>query len=186
MKIDTIIRNTIDVGIIIVLICFVINHYYPEIETWKAFQVVETILGYIANLAIVAAVFKYATSETINIKGIAKVRLNRNYNNIQDLTNLISRRFFNGRNFDRAPVLDAFYKESQIQVIEEDPEYKKYSEDASNMLKINIHGEDFFVKRSSVRSLDALIDAVRWIHFNGEVIDNETRSAIYTEWYKIN
>lgn len=186
MKVDKIIWWTIFSGIVGVLICVYIHYRCPQIETWKAFDVLETVLGYVANLAIVAAALRFILKKNLNIKGIGKIRISQTYDNIQDLTNLISRYFYEGKNFHRTPVLDAFYGENPMRVLEEDPEYKKFSEDASNLIKLNIKGEEFVVKRSAVRSLEALLDAVRWMHFKGEDIDKETRSAIYTEWYKIN
>ncbi len=186
MRINNILGWTVLFGMAGVLVCFFINYLFPDVATWEAFLALEAGLGYIANLAIVAAAFRFFSHQVLDIKGIGKIRISQTHNNIQDLTNLVSRHFYEGKNFHRTPVLEAFYGEDPMEVLLEDPEYKKYSEDASNLIKLNIRGEDFVVKRSSVRSLEALIDAVRWIHFKGEDIDTDTRSAIYTEWYKIN
>ncbi len=185
MRINNILGWTALFGIAGVLACFAINYFFPNVAAWEAFLALEAGLGYIANLAIVAAAFRFFSYQVLDIKGIGKIKISQTHNNIQDLTNLVSRHFYEGKNFHRTPVLDAFYGEEPMEVLAEDPEYKNYSENASNVIKLNIKGEDFVVKRSSVRSLDALIDAVRWIHFKGDDIDKDTRSAIYAEWYKI-
>lgn len=185
MKVDKIIKWTIWIGISVILICLLISEFAENESWWSIFTYVETGLGYVANLAIVAAVIRFITSETLNIKGIGKIKIRRVHSNIQDLTNLVSREFFQGKNFHRTPVLDAFYDESSMQVLSKDPDLEKYKEDSESMLRLNVKNEIFAVKRGDIKTLDALINAVKYIYFEGEAIDSKTLKEIYKKWYKI-
>lgn len=185
MKIDTIIIVTASLGIVGVLICVIIHIFNPQVDIWKAFQTLETGLGYLANLAIVAAVLRFTTSETINIEGIGKIKLKRTYNNIQDLTNLISRKFFEGKNFHRTPVLDAFYGNDTMTILEKDPEYEKFSDESESRVNIDVNGEVFSVRRAEIKTLDNLVNAVKYIYFGGANPDNATLKEIYRKWYRV-
>lgn len=93
---------------------------------WQVFEGGCTVLGYLADLAIVGVIIKYLTSETLTIKGIGKFKIRRMQNNIQDLTNLISWKIFDGDNFKRNTLLEAFYKDTSMEEIERDPNAAKY------------------------------------------------------------
>lgn len=100
-------------------------------DWWEVFGWGISFLGYVADLAIVGVFIKYITSETLTIRGIGKFKIRRMQNNIQDLTNLISWKLYDGDNFKRNTLLEAFYKDTSMEIIERDPEYTKYKDSRS-------------------------------------------------------
>ena len=130
MKTNKIIFWTICIGLVIIILCIVSPFFGIGESWWDNFCYIGDVLGYIANLTIVAAVFKFLTKETLDIKGIGKIKVSRMQNNIQDLTNIINMKLYHGHNFKRGPLLDAFYQNSNFRFISIDPDHIKLSEAA--------------------------------------------------------
>lgn len=185
MKLDKILWWTIGIGVTLFLSSFVISACMKDQSWWDIFSNFETALGFVANLAIVAAVIRFITSETLDIKGIGKIKIRRVHSNIQDLTNLVSREFFQGKSFLRTPVLDAFYDGNSMEIISKDPDFKKFQEDSESIIRLNVKEETFEVKRGEIKTVDALINAVKYIYFDGQPLDSQTLKEIYRKWYKI-
>lgn len=122
MKISRIVWVTSVIGIGIIICCWLLSIILPlygkDITFSQLFNWVCTLLGYAANLTIVAAAVKFLTKETLDIEGYGKIRISRMQNNIQDLTNLISRDFHEGGQFSRDSLLKAFYKDVELDYIE--------------------------------------------------------------------
>lgn len=132
MKTNKIVWVTSAIGIGIILCCWLLSLILPLYVTFgELFNWVCTFLGFAANLTIVAAAVKFLTKETLDIEGYGKIRISRMQNNIQDLTNLISRDFHEGGQFSRDSLLKAFYTDVELDYIE------KYDSDLLRILKEN-------------------------------------------------
>ena len=135
MKTNKIVWVTGAIGIGIILCCWLLSLILPlygkDVAFEQLFSWVCTLLGFAANLTIVAAAVKFLTKETLDIEGYGKIRISRMQNNIQDLTNLISRDFHGGEQFSRDSLLKAFYKDIELDYIE------KYESDSRQNPKGN-------------------------------------------------
>ena len=120
-----------------------------------------------ANFAIVAAIYKFFTKETLDIKAYGKIRINRMRNNIQDLTNLISRDFHDGKTFSRDSLLKAFYKDVQLDYIERYP-----TPPQEKRIKLSANGKSLSVKRDSVRDVSQLMSMTKCLLNDGWELDN--------------
>ncbi|MDE5877540.1 MAG: hypothetical protein K2H47_08635 [Muribaculaceae bacterium] len=192
MKIKKILWITGIVGCFFIGLCILIGWWVFPTEVWwesgwRVFCWLCNILGYIANLAIVAAAVKYIFKETLDIKGIGKFRLRRMQNNIQDITNYISWRLYNGKNFHRNSVLEAFYKDSSIECVDEPyPEYTKLSLDnkkPETEEKIVVDGKEFIFVGSQIHGIDDLTEALKWVLNEGKDLDNRQLTEVYRQWY---
>lgn len=188
MKVDRILWVSGGVGCFIILMCVVLSQFWlTEYSWWDIFCCVCNVLGYIANLAIVAAAIKYVSKKTLDINGIGKLRVRLMQNNIQDITNYISWRLYNGKNFHRGPVLEAFYKESSMECIGEPyPNYVDLSyDDQKTKLKetIIIDGKEFTFNVSQIRNIEELTEAFKWVLNEGREPDKEQLTEFYRQWY---
>ena len=174
MKISSSIWVVVFFGLLGVVLCFTLSD-----EGWNTFSKLENCVGYIADMAIAVAILNFFAPETIDIKGIGKVRIKRRQNNIQDLTNIISWKKFGGDQFQRNKLLSAFYKDSPV-TIEDDT--KEIISLTSSFPDANSPS----LLRTNVNSIKSLMDAVKWIWNDGKELSNEIKSDIYTQWYKIN
>lgn len=174
MKIDKAIIVIGVFGGVIAGLCFLLGN-----DGWTTFNKLENLVGYIADLAIVVAIYNFFASETIDVKGIGKVTIKRRHNNIQDLTNIISLKKFGGDQFQRNKLLSAFYKHSPIEV-EDD------KEEVISLVSSFPNAPSPSLLRTNVNSIKSLLDAVKWIWNDGKELSNEIKSDIYTQWYKIN
>ena len=133
MKTNKIVWVTSVIGIGIILCCWLLSLILPlygkDVAFGQLFNWVCTLLGFAANLTIVAAAVKFLTKETLDIEGYGKIRISRMQNNIQDLTNLISRDFHGGEQFSRDSLLKAFYKNIELDYIEK---YRSESQPEEN------------------------------------------------------
>ncbi len=76
---------------------------------WQFLFMGGTILGIVTDFAILIYIYNYFSRITIRIKGLGEIRVRRTEYNIQSLTNIISKEFYNGGNFNRDLLLNAFY-----------------------------------------------------------------------------
>ncbi len=192
MKTNKILWITGGVGCVLIGLCIWVGcSVYPDERWWEAgwkvFCWVCNVLGYIANLAIVAAAVKYVFKETLDIKGIGKFRLRRMQNNIQDITNYISWRLYNGKNFHRSSVLEAFYKDSSMECVGEPYQgYKELSNDhqqPESEEEIVVDGKKFTFVGSQIRSIDDLVEAFKWVLNEGREPDKRQITELYSQWY---
>lgn len=169
------------VGVCIMGVCGIVSYFARGLDWWDVFSMVETSLGYVANLAVVAAVIKFVTFETLDVKGIGKIKIDRRLNNISDLTNLISREFFDGNQFQRKPLLDAYYNEESLEIISREKLIDDY-------IAIKDTGSDstFRISRNSVGRIDNLINALKCMLNEGNPLSNEMLAEVYGKWYRIN
>ncbi|MDE5996908.1 MAG: hypothetical protein K2G77_01720 [Muribaculaceae bacterium] len=174
MKISSSIWVVGFLGLLGVVLCFACSN-----DGWTTFNKVENCVGYVADMAIAVAILNFFAPETIDIKGIGKVRIKRRQNNIQDLTNIISWKKFGGDQFQRNKLLSAFYKDSPVS-IEDD------TEEIISLVSSFPDASPSFLLRTNVNSIKSLMDAVKWIWNDGKELSNDIKSDIYTQWYKIN
>lgn len=174
MKIDKAIIVIGVFGGVIAGLCFLLGN-----DGWTTFNKLENLVGYIADLAIVVAIYNFFASETIDVKGIGKVTIKRRHNNIQDLTNIISLKKFGGDQFQRNKLLSAFYKHSPIEV-EDD------KEEVISLVSSFPKSPAPILLRTNVNSIKSLMEAVKWIWNDGQELNNEIKADIYIQWYKIN
>lgn len=192
MKIKKILWITGGVGCFFIGVCVLIGCLvFPDVvwweSSWRVFCWLCNVLGYIANLAIVAAAVKYVFKETLDIKGIGKFRIRRMQNNIQDITNYISWRLYNGKNFHRNSVLEAFYKDSSMECVGEPyPDYIKLSSDSQKpepKEKIVVDGKEFTFVSSQISGIEDLTEAFKWVLNEGSDPDTKQLTQLYRQWY---
>ncbi|MBD5357744.1 MAG: hypothetical protein HDR88_12185 [Bacteroides sp.] len=164
------------IGLLIIVGSILLPFIVKEWDGWTIFCNCSEVLGFTANLAIVAAAIKFLTKETLEIKGVGKVKIRRTQNNIQDLTNLISLRLFEGKNFLRTTLLEAFYKNTDIKIEKNEGDY----------IRINNSSSPFSISRTEIKRIENLLNAVKWILNEGKDLDNDTLADIYMQWYRIN
>lgn len=189
---DKVLWTAIGIGIAIIAICIILPFCGIPYNNWEIFIAIEAILGFVANLAIFTAAYKYLTKETLYIKGIGKVRISKLQNNIQDLTNLISWKFYDGNNFQRTPVLSAFYKDTSMEIVTHECDYVYVNDlDSSCSFKNKKGVEDsdtsstLKICRTDVKNIQNLINIVKWVWNDGQDPDNKTLAKIYKGWYNI-
>lgn len=90
----------------------------PDVSWWDVFCGAGTVLGFCADITIIVAIYTFLKRDELDIKGIGKIRVSRKRNNIQDVTNLISCKLYDGGNFERKSVLEAMYEDSDITILE--------------------------------------------------------------------
>ena len=169
-------------GIVVAVACFVFGH-----DGWATFNKAENVIGYIADLAIAVAIYNFFASETIDVKGIGKIRIRRRHNNIQDLTNIISWKKFGGDMFQRNKLLSAFYKDSPVGI--EDDTEEKIAIDGrflKNSREPEEKRRDHVLLRTNFSNIKSLMEAVKWIWNDGEPLPNDLKAELYTQWYKVN
>lgn len=182
MKIDRSIWVIGICGIIAVLLCFIYGH-----DGWANFNKLETCVGYVADLAIGVAIFNFIARETIDVKGIGKIRIRRRLNNIQDLTNIISWKKFGGDMFQRNKLLNAFYQDSPV-TIEDDTDERIVIDSRyfNDMQESNDNGSCLELLRTNFSNIKSLMEAVKWIWNDGQPLSNALKAELYTQWYKVN
>lgn len=182
MRTNRIVWVTAIIGLGIVFVCYLLSQllsfYWEEATFTQVFNWGCVILGFIANLAIVAAAVKFFTKETLDIEGYGKIRISRMQNNIQDLTNLLSRDFHEGRQFSRDPLLKAFYKDVKLDYIER---YTTKPEEKSIM--VSIGGKSLSIKQNEVRDVQQVIQITKYLLNDCKDLDNATLESIYKQWY---
>lgn len=100
------------------LVVFVLYCFLPGVSWWDVFCGAGTVLGFCADITIIVAIITFLKRDELDIKGIGKIRVSRKRNNIQDVTNLISCKLYDGGNFERKSVLEAMYEDSDITILE--------------------------------------------------------------------
>ncbi len=173
-KIDKAILVIVILGFVAAALCVFCGN-----DRWGNFNKLELVVGYIADLAIGVAIYNFIVSETIDVKGIGKVKIKRRLNNIQDLTNIISLKKFGGDQFQRNKLLSAFYKDSPVK-IEDD------KEEVISLVSSFPKSPSPVLLRTNVNSIKSLMEAVKWIWNDGQELSNDIKADIYTQWYKIN
>lgn len=161
-------------GVLGIVACFVLGS-----DVWSNFNKLELCVGYVADLAIGVAIVNFFAWETIDVKGIGKVKIKRRHNNIQDLTNIISLKKFGGDQFQRNKLLSAFYKDSPVNIVDD-------KEEVISLVSSFPEAPSPVLLRTNVNSIKSLMEAVKWIWNDGQELSNVIKADIYTQWYKIN
>lgn len=100
------------------LVVTIFSMLMPEVSWWDAFCGAGAVLGFCADITIIVAIITFLKRDVLDIKGIGRIRVSRKRNNIQDVTNLLSNKLYEGGNFDRKTVLEAMYEDSDITILE--------------------------------------------------------------------
>lgn len=125
-KTALLISGLVALGLLVVTI---ISMLMPEVSWWDAFCGVGAVFGFCADITIIVAIITFLSRDELDIKGIGRIRVTRKRNNIQDVTNLLSSKLYEGGNFDRKSVLEAMYEDSDITIMKTYEGYESLKRD---------------------------------------------------------
>ena len=156
----------------------------PAIEgcAWyQSFAIVGNVLSFMANIAIGVVLYNYLTTVRIDIEGVGKVKVRRSEYDIQGLTNFISARLHGGKQFDRLPVLKAFYGGSSYTLVEE----AKVPVIPEKVITVGYGGRQFSIRKQSLAGKDVehLVTVAKTVLNDGKDLDPKTVADIYMQWY---
>ena len=174
---------SVSIGLLLI-VSFCISPWADQImsnQWYRGFEIVGVVLSFAANIAIGIVIYNYLTKVKLDIEGIGKVTVRRSEFDIQGLTNYLSFKLFDGDQFGRKNVLEAYYHDSTYNV-EVSPTFHKPEK---KRITVSKDGQSFSVERKDVKDVRLMIEITKCLLNDGKELDNATLESIYKQWYDI-